>query len=79
VEIRLRLRDGQEYELLVENGDVESRYRELVSGRRRDLLEDWVRVEPGKRGHRAAAVRGDEIVEVRLVDADMAAPRPHSP
>ena len=70
VEIRLRLRDGREYTLSAEGGDVDSLFRELVSGRRRDLLEDWVLVEPGERGHEAVAVRGDEIVEVRLLNAN---------
>jgi hypothetical protein len=79
VEIRLRLRDGREYTLSAEGADPDSLFRELVSGRRRDLLEDWVRVEPDKSGNDAAAVRGDEIVEVRLVNADEATPHPQSP
>jgi hypothetical protein len=69
VEIRIRLRDGHEYTLLRESTDVEVLYAELISGRRRDLLEDWVPVDPGDR-LRAAAVRGQAIAEITLVDAN---------
>jgi hypothetical protein len=68
VRIALRLRDGSEHTLALDEHDVETTFLQLTSGRRRDLLEDWVAVEPGNDARRAA-VRGDEIVEVRLVES----------
>jgi hypothetical protein len=69
VRIDLRLRDGSEHTLALDERDIEATYLQLTSGRKRDLLEDWVAVEPQGEGHKRAAVRGDEIVEVRLVDS----------
>jgi hypothetical protein len=69
MELRVRLRNGDQYVLAVEShDDVAQEFEELAAGRGEKLLRDWVRVLPDAVGQQDVIVRGDEIVEIQLVD-----------
>jgi hypothetical protein len=63
-----RLRDGSERALVLDalEGDAAHVFDELTAGRSQ-LLRGWVAVQP-REGEKQAVIRGDEIVELHLVE-----------
>lgn len=67
MEIKVTLRSGNEYVLVPssEGADAEGLFTELAAGRSQ-ALRGWVAVTSGDGGR--IVVRGDEIIEIHLVD-----------
>jgi hypothetical protein len=69
VQIKVTLRNGNEYLLALEStdGDLEPLFTELAAGRSQ-ALRGWVAVTPADGGSGQIVVQGEEIVELHLVD-----------
>ena len=72
MEIKVILRNGNEYLLVLDRAevDVERAFVELVAGRSQ-ALRGWVTVQ-SRSGTEQIVVLGEEIVELHLIRADAA-------
>ncbi len=70
LEIRIKVSGGTDHVLEIGDNDPEQVFSELLAGRRTGLLDGWVQVRPSNDSQTGVAVRGSDIVEVSLVDAD---------